>query len=330
MKSDSEIVSVHSADKSGSVSLYEQQAAVRCAVILNKGSGTIKELLEDERFEEELRNRLSANGWDAEMHVVAGEEIDDTVENCLSKGFKHVIAGGGDGTTSSIAKRLMGTDVALGILPFGTLNLAARDLETPLEPLEAVESLRPGRTRKIDVLEVGDRICLCVTVIGAYTKLLRAGNEFHGSNWWRKFSNLSVGFVRCFLSSPPMELDLETEDGERKQLRTRLMFVLPGGFDDSWGLLPRRESLEVGHCKALVSKHLSLVGLAKLILRFVTGRAIQDPDLEAFDAERIELEVKHRRKVWLAIDGELSRQELPVTFNLRKKSLRVIDPVCSE
>lgn len=297
-----------------------------CLVVLNKGSGTIKELLEEEGILEKVENRLRANGWIPDIQLVEGSEIDATVKKGLEQKVSCVIAGGGDGTTSSIASLLMGTQTAMGILPFGTLNLAARDLETPLEPLTAVGALKPERIREIDVLEVGDRVCLCVSVMGIYTKLLRAGGEFHGRSWWMKFVKLVGGFLRAYATSAPMSIEMHTEDDTKRNIKTRMLFVVPGGYTDTWGLMPERESLEVGHCKVLAAKHNSLFGLSKLVLRFVSGRAQTDPDLEAFEAEEIEIKVKRKKHLWLAIDGELSRHKLPLKLKLRKKSLRVIDP----
>lgn len=53
-----------------------------------------------------------------------------------------VIAFGGDGHVNEVANGLAGTDVTLGIIPGGTMNVFARSLGIPIDPYEAVRHLR--------------------------------------------------------------------------------------------------------------------------------------------------------------------------------------------
>src|SRR3546814_18304232 len=62
-----------------------------------------------------------------------------------------MILGGGDGTISGLVDHLVGTGTALGVLPLGTANSFARTLGIPLDIAGAVEVLRTGTRKRIDL-----------------------------------------------------------------------------------------------------------------------------------------------------------------------------------
>ncbi|CAN7342179.1 NAD(+)/NADH kinase [Microbacterium foliorum] len=72
--------------------------------------------------------------------------------DAVAAGCDVVIAVGGDGTVRAVAESLAGTDSALGIVPQGTGNLLARNLEIPLNDIPAaLERVRDGEPQRIDM-----------------------------------------------------------------------------------------------------------------------------------------------------------------------------------
>jgi YegS/Rv2252/BmrU family lipid kinase len=63
------------------------------------------------------------------------------VEEALRRGCDTVFACGGDGTVHEILQCLVGTDVALGVVPFGTANALAQNLGLGTAPVKAVRML---------------------------------------------------------------------------------------------------------------------------------------------------------------------------------------------
>src|SRR5438067_1037517 len=126
------------------------------AVILNPSSGA--------NNNQDLQNRLTESfsaTRDSEVRILLagkGEEIVELVERALAEGADPIVAGGGNGTLNAVASVLAGTERTLGVLPLGTLNHFAKDLNIPLDLEGAARTLIEGTVAQVDVGEVNGRI----------------------------------------------------------------------------------------------------------------------------------------------------------------------------
>ncbi|MBL0887301.1 diacylglycerol/lipid kinase family protein [Myceligenerans indicum] len=126
----------------------EEQGPSRVAVVLNPSkAGSVG-----------LRNRVRAACLERRLPPPVFYET--TVEDpgqgqtrrAVEDGADVVVAAGGDGTVRAVAEGLVGGDVAMGVIPVGTGNLLARNLELPITDTEqAIAVVLDGRTRAIDV-----------------------------------------------------------------------------------------------------------------------------------------------------------------------------------
>jgi len=75
-----------------------------------------------------------------------------------AKDFSTIVAVGGDGTIHEVAAGLMGSQAKLGIIPAGTGNDFVKMLGIPpKDPIGAIEILKSGLSRRVDVGRVGER-----------------------------------------------------------------------------------------------------------------------------------------------------------------------------
>ncbi|MEJ2746168.1 MAG: acylglycerol kinase family protein, partial [bacterium] len=78
-----------------------------------------------------------------EARQIAAQAIDES--------FRMVICAGGDGTIHEVINGIAGSDLVLGILPMGTGNVLAWEMNIPLDLQKACEVLSTGRVRTIDL-----------------------------------------------------------------------------------------------------------------------------------------------------------------------------------
>jgi YegS/Rv2252/BmrU family lipid kinase len=116
-----------------------------------------------------LKTHFGQAGIDYEVHeTTKKDKPGDIVRARLKKDkFDFVVAAGGDGTASEVIDGLAGGTVPLGIIPVGTGNLLARDLDLPLEIEDAVALIAGTHLlRKIDAMRINKHVCVLNASLG--------------------------------------------------------------------------------------------------------------------------------------------------------------------
>ena len=100
--------------------------------------------------------QVTGAGWPAPFWLETTAEDTGTgqAEQAVADGAEVVFVAGGDGTVRACIEGLAGTDVALAVLPGGTGNLLAANLEIPSDTSDCVQVALDGARRALDVGEL--------------------------------------------------------------------------------------------------------------------------------------------------------------------------------
>ncbi len=72
------------------------------------------------------------------------------------RGFTHIVAVGGDGTSHEVVNGIIGSSMIFGTIPSGSGNDFPKSAGIPLDTAQAVETVFSGRVRSVDVGKLGD------------------------------------------------------------------------------------------------------------------------------------------------------------------------------
>ena len=295
-------------------------AAKSVSILLNERAGSC-----DAAAARALIERLSVEHG-VEAHVVSfekGTDLGDVAREAIRRGASIVAAGGGDGTISAVAAALVGTDVALGVLPLGTLNHFAKDLGIPLKLEDAVRTLLTGESTEIDVAEINGRIFLNNSSLGLYPRIVRQreAQQKRGLPKWIAFLR-ALSFVARNHSS--LYLRLKVDDARSEFRKTPFIFVGNNKYELAGLQIGKRTSLAGARLWICKAPDATRGGLLRLTLRALAGR-LKDRDLEATEAKEAWIET-HVRHAQVSADGEVLTMAAPLHYKSRPRALKVIVP----
>ena len=131
------------------------------------------------------------------------------IRKAIESGIREIWVGGGDGTIRAAAQQLSGTDVLLRILPLGTGNSLARELEIPIPLKEASEFPHTKAIqRKIDVGRLNDQSFVNVATLGLTTKIMEQVQDSNKGALGRMVYLPAVARAVSNLKSIKLELEV--------------------------------------------------------------------------------------------------------------------------
>ncbi len=270
---------------------------------------------------------LAARFEHAGLHVRlidlhGGAHSDAEIAEAIARRPPMVVAGGGDGTLSAIAAQLVDTGIPLGVLPLGTFNHFAKDLNIPQGLDEAVRVIAAGYSTAIDVGEVNGRVFLNNSGLGLYPDIVRHRDRQQrtlGRSKWHAMAWAVWSLLRRY---PFVQVQLVI-DGEARCWRTPFVFVGNNEYTMEGLRIGGRECLDAGRLCLYIAHRPGRLGLLRLALHALFGRLRQASDFDALSASELVIETR-RKRLYVAADGEVWPMTTPLRYRVRPGALRVI------
>ncbi|HEY4575204.1 MAG TPA: diacylglycerol kinase family protein [Thermoanaerobaculia bacterium] len=292
-------------------------------VLVNRGSGAVKK---KRLTAESLRELFHKAGTEADVRLIPGGEICDAARDAVKAGTGAVVAGGGDGTVRAVASVLVDGEVPLGVLPLGTLNHFAGDLEIPTDLEAAARVVAEGQVQRLDVGEVNGEIFLNNSSLGFYPPIVQARDQEMRRAKHGKWVAMAIATFKLLPRLHSLHVRISSGDWQVDR-KTQVLFIgnneyKLNAFDH--GAPDRTE--DSGKLYLYLTRSRSRLGLVGLALAGLVRDVKRAESVEEWRLPEFKIEVRHKRAIPVAFDGEVSVLRPPLRYRTRPRALPVILP----
>jgi diacylglycerol kinase family enzyme len=305
-----------------SLEIEEYQSRVRVVVLAN----TKLDGLHQRRREvlDRVADCFRRVSLEASIECVAAHDLTERAAAAARGGADAVVAAGGDGTISSVARALAESPTPLGILPLGTYNHFARDVGIPLPLEEAVAVIAAGTIRRVDVGQVNRHAFVNNASIGAYPAMV-LDRDFQRVRFGRsKWRAMLLSSMRVLRRLPLLEVRLGV-DAAPPWSTTPCVFVGNNRYRFDKFPAGTRSALDEGRLSVYAARSTTRWSVLRLGLKAALGRLQQDESLTHCELAEFWIESR-RRHLAVGVDGEVLWLEPPLCFRSRPGALAVIVP----
>ena len=318
---------------------------------------------------------LTGKNWDS-LHLMIKRLFGDNIQvafteksgdgtrlttNFIKKGFKKIVAIGGDGTINEVANgffegdiRIHGnennnngndsflnqavlkpinSDVVMAVFPCGTRNVLVKSLDLPAEFGECCQNFEACKLQKIDVISVratnvenhskaATRIFLNAAEIGIGAEIIDKAKKVRNVVNSRLISTMTG----LFSTVPAYEsslCEISIDDGHENILTKMTMGVIANGKFLGGGFKAApKANISDGLLDIVILKESSNLEMIENFLNIKDGNYTNEGDVFYRQAKKVAIKSKENRDIPITIDGE-PIGILPATFEVLQNALTI-------
>lgn len=276
----------------------------RIVFVVNPISGTQgkKAILKwiDERIDRSVYDySIVSTEYAGHATQIAAEAVQEKVDV--------VVAIGGDGTINEIARSLVHSDTALGIIPCGSGNGLARHLRIPMEPKAAIDVINKGHRFCIDYGKINNIpfFCTCGVGFDAFVSLKFADSGKRGLLTYLENT------LHESLTYQPETYEIENEEGTMKYKA----FLIACGNASQYGnnaYIAPRASLTDGLMDVTILEPFTVLEVPNLSFQLFNKTIDQNSRIKTMRAKKIKIHRQHDGVMHFDGDPLMAGKELEV------------------
>jgi diacylglycerol kinase (ATP) len=257
----------------------------------------------------------------------------------MRNGYDTILACGGDGTVHEVLQCLVGSEVALGIIPLGTANALAQDLGLGTSPMKAARKLLDATPTQVPVGRIfyrddsgREQSCYFTVAAGIGADALLMASLDAGLKRRFGYALYIVEAVRIWATNPfPLFQVKFTPDGAERPSReaeaSQLLAIRVRSFGGVLGQLAPGATLRNGSLRLITFNTRSRFRYLRFLLAVVLGRHTFSRDVELHEAAQVECCPRNGSKspIFVEADGEVLGA-LPAKLEVAPQKLTLLVP----
>lgn len=227
-----------------------------------------------------------------------------------------VVAVGGDGTISLVARSVAGTRMVLGIVPAGSANGMAKELQIPAKLDDALAIIEQGQSTGMDTILLNNKhLCLHLSDAGINAQLIK---NFEEGDTRGKIGYLKVAWktiVRRQLLA--VTIEKEQQNFNRKAI---MVVIANAGKYGTGAVINPDGKIDDGLFEIVVVKRLTLWGFLKIMLSL----GFDHKNIEVYQTRSVTISARH--KAHFQVDGEYIGKVDKITAVIQPRHIHVMLP----
>jgi len=289
---------------------------IRVQVIINPVSGVGSK----RKIPKMIENVLCKKGyeWTISFTEYAGHASELT-KAALDNNVSYVIAVGGDGTVNEVARVMIHSKAVLGIIPQGSGNGLARELNIPMDARRAIDMMIKGHVSTIDVCRANNRVFFCTCGVGFDAEVSEkfAKEKRRGSLTYIKDT------VEQYLSYKPEPYELLIDDQTIKEKA----FLVACGNASQYGnnaFIAPNANIQDGQMDITILSPFTPLDFAPLAIQLFTKQIDRNSRIRTFKARK--LSIIRQKAGLMHLDGEPIMADSRIDISIIPNALNVITP----
>lgn len=285
--------------------------------IINPKSGTDKKLYVRQIIGKKID--VSKFSYQVRYTEYAGH-AEVLAREAVEKGMDIVVAVGGDGTVNEVARALIHTQTALGIIPCGSGNGLARHLQLPMDPEGAIQMINEACIKSLDYGTMNNLpfFCTCGMGFDAFVSMKFANSGKRG------LLSYIENTLRETLTYKPDTYTLTLDDQQIEQRAFVIACANASQYGNNAFIAPAA-TMSDGLMDITVLEPFSAFEAPQLALQLFNGTLTTNSRVKTFKARKAH--IKRLSKAPVHVDGDPLLTDTEIDVEIHPKGiLMVVNP----